>query len=199
MHASTSEVYGDPTISPQSEKYWGNVNPIGERSCYNESKRAVETLLFDYYRQHKLKIKICRIFNTYGPIMHPNDGRVISNFIIQAINNKPITIYGDGMQTRSFCYISDLINGLFNFMNHCNNFTGPINLGNPEAINILDLAKKIIHITGSNSKITFNILPEDDPKQRMPDIQLAEKKIKWKPKINLNEGLLETIKYFNLN
>ena len=198
LHASTSEIYGDPLISIQNEEYYGNVNPIGIRACYNESKRAAETLLFDYHRQYKLKIKICRIFNTYGPIMSHDDGRVVSNFIIQALKKKPITIYGDGSQTRSFCYISDLIIGLYNFMNQSENFTGPLNLGNPEVISIVDLAKKITHMTKSNSKIIFTDLPEDDPKQRIPNIKLAQKILNWNPSTNLKTGLSHTIKYFNL-
>ena len=198
LHASTSEIYGDPAISPQKEEYFGNVNPIGVRACYNESKRAAETLLFDYHRQHQLKIKVCRIFNTYGPIMNHDDGRVVSNFIMQSLKNKPITIYGDGSQTRSFCYISDLIQGLYNFMNKSKKFTGPLNLGNPEVISILNLAKKITHMTKSSSKIIFTKLPEDDPKQRIPDIKLAKKILNWEPKIDLVNGLSKTIQYFNL-
>ena len=197
IHASTSEIYGDPLISPQKEEYWGNVNPIGIRSCYNESKRAAETLLFDYHRQHNLKVKICRIFNTYGTNMSPNDGRVISNFIIQAINNKPITIYGDGSQTRSFCYIDDLITGIVNLMNI--DYIGPVNLGNPDTINILELAKIILKLTNSNSEIIFKKLPQDDPKKRRPDITLAKELLNWSPKINLEEGLNKTIEYFNVS
>lgn len=196
LQASTSEVYGDSLIHPQTEAYWGNVNPIGIRSCYDEGKRCAETLFFDYYRQNNVEIKIVRIFNTYGPNMDPNDGRVISNFIIQALNNKDITIYGDGLQTRSFCYVDDLISGIINMMDSNKNFTGPVNIGNPNEFTILELAKKIITMTNSNSKIIFTKLPQDDPKQRKPDITLAKEILNWKPKINLEIGLNKTIKYF---
>jgi len=194
--ASTSEVYGNPTVHPQPETYWGNVNPIGPRACYDEGKRCAETLFFDYHRQHKVKIKIARIFNTYGPRMSPNDGRVISNFIVQALKNEDITVYGDGTQTRSFCYIDDLIEGLVKLMNTEDNITGPINLGNPEEISILELAYKIKDLTGSSSRIIFKPLPEDDPVKRQPDITLARKILGWEPKISLEEGLKKTINYF---
>ena len=196
FQASTSEVYGDPEIHPQNESYWGRVNPIGPRSCYDEGKRCAETLFFDYYRQHKLKIKIARIFNTYGPRMHPNDGRVVSNFIIQALKNEDITIYGDGKQTRSFCFVDDLIGAMLLIMNTENDFTGPINIGNPEEHTIQEIAEKIIELTSSKSKIIFKQLPEDDPKQRKPDISIAKEKIKWEPKISLVNGLKQTINYF---
>ena len=196
FQASTSEVYGDPEIHPQNESYWGRVNPIGPRSCYDEGKRCAETLFFDYYRQHKLKIKIARIFNTYGPRMHPNDGRVVSNFIIQALKNEDITIYGDGKQTRSFCFVDDLIGAMLLIMNTENDFTGPINIGNPEEHTIQEIAEKIIELTSSKSKIIFKQLPEDDPKQRKPDISIAKEKIKWEPKISLVDGLKQTINYF---
>ena len=196
FQASTSEIYGDPIQHPQQESYWGNVNPIGPRSCYDEGKRCAETLFFDYYRQHKLKIKIARIFNTYGPRMHPNDGRVVSNFIIQALKNEDITIYGDGKQTRSFCFVDDLIGAMLLIMNTENDFTGPINIGNPEEHTIQEIAEKIIELTNSNSQIIFKQLPEDDPKQRKPDISIAKEKIKWEPKISLVNGLKQTINYF---
>ena len=196
FQASTSEVYGDPEIHPQNESYWGRVNPIGPRSCYDEGKRCAETLFFDYYRQHKLKIKIARIFNTYGPRMHPNDGRVVSNFIIQALKNEDITIYGDGKQTRSFCFVDDLIGAMLLIMNTENDFTGPINIGNPEEHTIQEIAEKIIDLTNSNSQIIFKQLPEDDPKQRKPDISIARGKINWEPKISLVNGLKQTINYF---
>ena len=196
LQASTSEVYGDPEVHPQSETYWGRVNPIGIRSCYDEGKRCAETLFFDYWRQHKTKIKVARIFNTYGPLMHPNDGRVVSNFIVQAIQGKPITIYGDGKQTRSFCYVSDLIDGLIALMNTPEEVTGPINLGNPVEFTMLELAELVIRMTGSVSQIIFQKLPEDDPKQRKPNIDLATKHLNWQPKIHLEEGLQETISYF---
>ena len=196
FQASTSEVYGDPEIHPQNESYWGRVNPIGPRSCYDEGKRCAETLFFDYYRQHKLKIKVARIFNTYGPNMHPNDGRVVSNFITQALQNKDITIYGDGSQTRSFCYVDDLIEAMILFMQTNDDFTGPMNLGNPNEFAIKELAKIIISCTNSKSKIIYNPLPQDDPKQRQPDISLAKKKINWSPKIQLETGIAKTIKYF---
>ena len=195
FQASTSEVYGDPEIHPQNESYWGRVNPIGPRSCYDEGKRCAETLFFDYYRQHKLDIKVARIFNTYGPNMHPNDGRVISNFITQALADEDITIYGDGSQTRSFCYVDDLIDAFLLFMNK-KDFIGPVNLGNPKEFTIKQLANTIIELTKSKSKLVYNVLPSDDPMQRKPDISLAIKKINWKPSIQLVDGLLETIKYF---
>ena len=196
LQASTSEVYGDPEVHPQSETYWGRVNPIGIRSCYDEGKRCAETLFFDYWRQHKTKIKVARIFNTYGPLMHPNDGRVVSNFIVQAIQGNPITIYGDGTQTRSFCYVSDLIDGLIALMNTPEEVTGPINLGNPVEFTMLELAELVIRMTSSVSQINFQKLPEDDPKQRKPNIDLATKHLNWQPKIHLEEGLQETINYF---
>jgi UDP-glucuronate decarboxylase len=196
LQASTSEVYGDPAVHPQPEAYWGNVNSIGVRSCYDEGKRCAETLFFDYYRQHKLRIKVARIFNTYGPRMHPNDGRVVSNFIMQALKGEEITIYGNGSQTRSFCYVDDLIDGLVRLMESPDDFTGPVNLGNPAEFSILDLAKKIIAITGSASKITFKPLPEDDPRQRRPDISLAEEKLGWRPTVDVQAGLKRTIDYF---
>lgn len=196
LQASTSEVYGDPTIHPQTEVYWGNVNPIGLRSCYDEGKRCAETLFFDYHRQHKLKIKIARIFNTYGPNMHPNDGRVVSNFIIQALKGEDITVYGDGSQTRSFCYVDDLTDGLIKLMNSPDDFTGPVNLGNPVEFSILELAEIIIKMTASRSKIVFKPLPNDDPKQRQPDIVLAKEKLNWHPQVDLNKGLMKTIDYF---
>ena len=197
LQASTSEVYGDPDVHPQKENYWGNVNPIGIRSCYDEGKRAAETLFFDYWRQHKLEIKVIRIFNTYGPNMHPNDGRVVSNFIVQALKNIDITIYGDGQQTRSFCYVDDLLEGMVRFMKTSSDITGPINIGNPNEFTILELAKKVIELTNSKSKITFKPLPKDDPLQRKPDITLAKDQLNWIPKVQLEEGLLKTIEYFN--
>ncbi len=197
LQASTSEVYGDPEIHPQPESYWGNVNPIGLRACYDEGKRCAETLFFDYHRQHKLKIKVARIFNTYGPRMHINDGRVVSNFIVQALTNRDITIYGDGTQTRSFCYVDDMIEGLIKLMNSPDNFTGPVNLGNPREITILELAEKIIELTNSSSKIIFEPLPPDDPVRRRPDISLAEKKLNWSPRTSLEDGLKRTIEYFD--
>lgn len=196
FQASTSEVYGDPKISPQKESYWGNVNPIGVRSCYDEGKRAAETLFFDYHRQHKIPIKVARIFNTYGPKMANNDGRVISNFILQCLKNKPITIYGDGSQTRSFCFVEDLVEGILLLMNSKSSITGPINLGNPNELSIKQIAITIKEIVGSRSKLIFKKLPSDDPTQRKPDISLAKKILNWKPKINLNEGLKKTIAYF---
>ena len=196
LQASTSEVYGDPEVHPQSETYWGRVNPIGIRSCYDEGKRCAETLFFDYWRQHKTKIKVARIFNTYGPLMHPNDGRVVSNLIVQAIQGKPITIYGDGKQTRSFCYVSDLIDGLIALMNTPEEVTGPINLGNPVEFTMLELAELVIRMTGSVSQIIFQKLPEEDPKQRKPNIDLTTKHLNWQAKIHLEEGLQETINYF---
>lgn len=196
LQASTSEVYGDPNVHPQTESYWGNVNPIGLRSCYDEGKRCAETLFFDYYRQHRIKIKVARIFNTYGPRMHPNDGRVVSNFIVQALKNNDITIYGDGTQTRSFCEVNDLIDGLVRLMNSSDEITGPINIGNPEEFTILELAEKVIKLTGSKSKIVFLPLPQDDPIKRKPDISLAVKHLNWQPSISLDEGLQRTIDYF---
>ena len=196
FQASTSEVYGDPTVHPQPENYAGNVNCIGPRSCYDEGKRCAETLFFDYRRQHGLNIKIARIFNTYGPNMHPNDGRVVSNFIIQALLEKPITIFGDGSQTRSFCYIDDLIEAITRLMATPNDVTGPVNIGNPDEFQIIELAEKIIELTGSRSEIIFKDLPADDPKQRKPDITLAGETLKWQPAIKLKEGLEKTIEYF---
>ena len=197
FQASTSEVYGDPTQHPQKESYWGNVNPIGSRSCYDEGKRCAETLFFDYFRQHNLHIKVGRIFNTYGPRMRPDDGRVVSNFIVQALQGKDITIYGDGSQTRSFCYVDDLIEAIIKLMNTEKEFTGPVNMGNPYEFSILELAEIIIDLTNSKSKLIFNDLPQDDPKQRQPDITLAKEKLNWEPKIQLKEGLTKTIKYFD--
>lgn len=197
LQASTSEVYGDPKIHPQKESYWGNVNPIGKRSCYDEGKRCAETLFFDYKLQNNVKIKIARIFNTYGPHMHPRDGRVVSNFIVQALQNKDITIFGDGSQTRSFQYIEDLIEGLTRFMNTSDDVTGPMNIGNPIEFRILELAEMVIKLTKSKSKITFNPLPEDDPVRRLPDISLAKKLLNnWEPKVQLEEGIIRTIEYF---
>jgi UDP-glucuronate decarboxylase len=196
LQASTSEIYGDPEIHPQTESYWGNVNPIGIRSCYDEGKRCAETLFFDYYRQHNLRIKVARIFNTYGPKMHPNDGRVVSNFIIQALNGEDITVYGEGSQTRSFCYVDDLIDGLIKLMNSPDEFIGPVNLGNPNEFSIMELAEKVIKLTGSKSKIVNKPLPEDDPVQRQPDIAIAKKELKWQPTVALDEGLVKTIEYF---
>ena len=196
FQASTSEVYGNPIIHPQPETYWGNVNPIGHRSCYDEGKRCAETLFFDYYRQHKLGIKVGRIFNTYGPRMHPNDGRVVSNFIVQALQNNPITVYGDGNQTRSFCYVDDLIEVFIRIMDTPDDFTGPVNIGNPEEFTIKELAEIIINLTKSNSKIKYEPLPFDDPLQRKPDITLAKKTMHWEPKTTLKEGLIKTIDYF---
>lgn len=197
LQASTSEIYGNPQIHPQKEDYWGYVNPIGPRSCYDEGKRCAETLFFDYYRQHKLKIKVVRIFNTYGPRMHPNDGRVVSNFIMQALKNEPITIYGDGSQTRSFCYVDDMIDGFIKMMNSPDEFVGPVNLGNTREISILEIANMITDITNSNSKVIFNSLPKDDPVRRKPDISLAKIKLGWEPKVNLEDGLENTITYFD--
>ena len=194
--ASTSEVYGDPEIHPQCESYWGHVNPNGIRSCYDEGKRCAESIFFAYWRQHQIPIKVGRIFNTYGPRMHPNDGRVVSNFIVQALKNKPITIYGDGSQTRSFCYVDDLIDCMIRFMSSPDEFIGPMNMGNPGEFTILELAHKVIDITGSSSKIIFEPLPGDDPKQRRPDISLAKEKLGWEPQILLDEGLKKTIYYF---
>ena len=196
FQASTSEVYGDPEVHPQREGYWGHVNPIGTRSCYDEGKRCAETLFFDYYRQHQLRIKVARIFNTYGPHMHPNDGRVVSNFIVQALKGQPITLYGDGEQTRSFCYVSDLIDGFIRLMDSPDDFTGPVNLGNPGEFTIRQLAEKIIEMTGSSSTLIFQPLPADDPRQRRPDITLAKEMLGWEPTIQLEEGLIRTIAYF---
>jgi UDP-glucuronate decarboxylase len=196
LQASTSEVYGDPEVHPQVESYWGRVNPIGIRSCYDEGKRCAETLFFDYYRQHALDIKVVRIFNTYGPRMHPNDGRVVSNFIMQALKNDDITIYGDGTQTRSFCYVDDLVDGMVAMMATENGFTGPVNLGNPTEFQILELAELVLKMTGSRSKLVFRPLPGDDPRQRQPDIGLAQEKLGWRPKVALRDGLKETIAYF---
>lgn len=195
LQASTSEVYGDPIIHPQPESYWGNVNPVGYRSCYDEGKRCVETLFMDYYRQNQTRIKIIRIFNTYGPRMLPNDGRVVSNFIIQALNNEDITIYGDGKQTRSFQYIDDLIEGMVRMMDTEDDFTGPINIGNPNEFPVLELAERVIRMTGSTSKIVFKPLPTDDPKQRQPDIKLAKEKLGWQPTVELEDGLKRMIEY----
>ena len=195
--ASTSEVYGDPTVHPQREDYFGNVNPVGPRSCYDEGKRCAETLFFDYYREHNLKIKVARIFNTYGPRMHPNDGRVVSNFIVQALQNEDITIYGDGSQTRSFCYVDDLIFGLIKLMESSDDFTGPVNIGNPIEFSIKVLAEKVIEMIKSTSKITYKSLPENDPVRRQPDIALARKMLGFEPTIQLNEGLQYTIDYFS--
>jgi UDP-glucuronate decarboxylase len=197
LQASTSEVYGDPKVHPQKESYWGHVNPIGTRSCYDEGKRCAETLFFDYHRQHKLKIKVARIFNTYGPRMHPNDGRVVSNFIVQALRNKPITIYGQGSQTRSFCYVDDLIEGFIRLMSSPDSFTGPVNLGNPGEFTILELAEKVKEQTGSKSELVFKPLPQDDPIMRKPDISLAKEVLGWEPKVPLDEGLRKTIDYFD--
>lgn len=196
FQASTSEVYGDPQVHPQREDYWGHVNPIGIRSCYDEGKRCAETLFFDYYRQHNLRIKVGRIFNTYGPRMHPNDGRVVSNFIVQALKGEPITVYGDGKQTRSFCYVDDLIEAFVRLMGTADDFTGPINLGNPGEFSILELAEKVIMMTNSKSRIIFKPLPGDDPMQRCPDISLAREKLNWSPRIGLDDGLCQTIQYF---
>ena len=196
LQASTSEVYGNPKIHPQPESYWGNVNPIGDRSCYDEGKRAAETLFRDYHRQNNVKIKIVRIFNTYGPKMHPNDGRVVSNFIVQALKNQNITIYGEGNQTRSFQYVDDLVEGMIKMMSSSENFTGPVNIGNPDEFTILELAKKVIKLTGSKSKIIYQPLPSDDPMMRKPDIELAKIKLDWEPTISLNEGLIKTISFF---
>jgi UDP-glucuronate decarboxylase len=196
LQASTSEVYGNPSVHPQPETYWGSVNPIGVRSCYDEGKRCAETLFFDYHRQHRLRIKVARIFNTYGPRMHQHDGRVVSNFIIQALKGDNITVYGDGSHTRSFCYIDDMIEGLMRLMNTSDDVTGPVNLGNPSESSILELAEKVIKITHSRSKIVFKALPQDDPVRRCPDIRLAKKILKWKPRVSLDEGLEKTAVYF---
>jgi UDP-glucuronate decarboxylase len=196
LQASTSEVYGDPEVHPQPEAYWGRVNPIGIRSCYDEGKRCAETLFFDYYRQHQLDIKVIRIFNTYGPRMHPNDGRVVSNFIVQALRGQDITIYGDGKQTRSFCYVDDLVEGMLRMMETEKGFTGPINLGNPREFTMLELAELVLSMVGSKSKLVHKPLPQDDPKQRKPDIDLAKARLEWTPKVSLEDGLKETIAYF---
>ena len=196
LQASTSEVYGDPQIHPQKEDYWGHVNPIGIRSCYDEGKRCAETLFFDYYRQNHVQIKVARIFNTYGPRMHPNDGRVVSNFIVQALRNQDITVYGDGRQTRSFCYVTDLIDGLIRLMNTPDDFTGPVNIGNPGEFTMIELAELVIRLCGSKSKLVFNPLPADDPKQRKPDIALAKQVLGWNPTVKLEDGLNRTIAYF---
>lgn len=196
FQASTSEVYGDPEVHPQPEGYWGKVNPIGIRSCYDEGKRCAETLFFDYHRQHNLDIKVARIFNTYGPRMHPNDGRVVSNFIVQALKGEDITIYGDGQQTRSFCYVDDLIEGFVRLMNTEPGFTGPVNLGNPGEFTMLELAEKVIKHVGGRSKLAYHPLPQDDPKQRQPNISLAKEKLGWEPKVSLDDGLKRTVEYF---
>ena len=197
LQASTSEVYGDPNIHPQTEDYWGHVNPIGPRSCYDEGKRCAETLFFDYHRQHQLDIKVARIFNTYGPRMHPNDGRVVSNFIVQALKGEDITLYGDGEQTRSFCYVDDLVDGLIALMDSPEGVTGPINLGNPGEFTIKELAEQVIDLTGSGSKMVHKPLPQDDPRQRQPDISRAADQLNWAPKVRLKEGLTKTIEYFD--
>ena len=196
LQASTSEVYGDPEVHPQPESYWGRVNPVGLRSCYDEGKRCAETLFFDYQRQHKLRIKVVRIFNTYGPRMHPNDGRVVSNFIVQALGGRDITIYGNGQQTRSFCYVDDLIEAMVRAMATPDAFTGPVNIGNPGEFTILELAEKVLRLTGSRSKLVFEPLPSDDPRQRQPDIGLARETLGWEPKVSLDDGLRETVDYF---
>lgn len=197
FQASTSEVYGDPEVHPQNESYWGRVNPIGIRSCYDEGKRCAETLFFDYHRQHALDIKVARIFNTYGPRMHPNDGRVVSNFIVQALKGTDITIYGEGRQTRSFCYVDDLVEGFIRLMNSPDTLTGPVNLGNPGEFTIRQLAEKVLELTGSSSKLVFKPLPQDDPQQRQPDISLAREQLGWAPTIELEAGLVKTIVYFD--
>jgi len=196
LQASTSEVYGDPQVHPQTEAYWGHVNPVGLRACYDEGKRCAETLFFDYHRQHKLRVKVARIFNTYGPRMHSNDGRVVSNFVVQALKGEPLTVYGDGSQTRSFCYVDDLVEGLVRLMASPDEFTGPVNMGNPVEFTIGELAKKVIELSGSKSRIERKPLPSDDPKQRQPDIALAKEKLGWAPKIALAEGLPKIIDYF---
>ena len=196
LQASTSEIYGDPQVHPQTEDYWGHVNPLGVRACYDEGKRCAETLFFDYHRQHQLRIKVARIFNTYGPRMHPNDGRVISNFIMQALRNEPITVFGEGRQTRAFCFVGDMIDGLVQMMNSPDAFTGPVNLGNPMECSILELANLIIDLTGSASQVVLRPLPQDDPLRRKPDIGLAKHRLKWEPKVPLETGLRETIAYF---
>jgi UDP-glucuronate decarboxylase len=196
LQASTSEVYGDPAVHPQTEDYWGNVNPIGPRSCYDEGKRCAETLFFDYHRQHRLPIKVARIFNTYGPLMHPNDGRVVSNFIVQALQNHDITIYGDGSQTRAFCYVDDLVDGLVRLMGTPETITGPINLGNPGEFSIRELAEQVIELIGSSSRIVHMPLPADDPRQRRPDISMANELLGWRPTVPLRDGLRKTVDYF---
>ena len=196
LQASTSEVYGDPAVHPQPEDYWGNVNPIGVRSCYDEGKRCAETLFFDYHRQHRLRVKVARIFNTYGPRMHPNDGRVVSNFIVQALQGRPLTLYGDGSQTRSFCFVDDLVEALIRLMASSDAITGPINLGNPGEFTIRELAEKIIALTGSRSGLEFKPLPQDDPRQRRPDITQARRVLQWAPTVSLDAGLEKTIAYF---
>ncbi len=196
LQASTSEVYGDPDVHPQREDYWGHVNPVGPRACYDEGKRCAETLFFDYRRQHNLSIKVARIFNTYGPRMHPNDGRVVSNFIVQALQGKPISVFGEGAQTRSFCYVDDLVDGLFRLMNTDRTVTGPVNLGNPVEFTILELAQKVIELTGSKSAIEYHPLPQDDPRQRQPDITLAREQLGWRPTVKLEAGLARTVPYF---
>ena len=196
LQASTSEVYGDPEIHPQTENYWGRVNPIGIRSCYDEGKRCAETLFFDYWRQHQLEIKVIRIFNTYGPRMHPNDGRVVSNFIVQALKGEDITLYGDGQQTRSFCYVDDLIDGMVSMMNSDAGFVGPVNIGNPGEFTMLQLAENVLRLTGSKSRMVFMPLPQDDPKRRQPNIELAKEHLGWTPKVSLEDGLKETVAYF---
>jgi UDP-glucuronate decarboxylase len=197
FQASTSEVYGDPEVHPQQEEYWGRVNPIGPRACYDEGKRCAETLFFDYHRQHQLDIKVVRIFNTYGPRMYPNDGRVVSNFIVQALRGEDITIYGDGQQSRSFCYVDDMIDGFVRMMNSEGGFTGPVNMGNPDEFTMLELAENILRIVGGQSKLTFHPLPVDDPRQRQPDITQARSKLNWEPKVTLEDGLKETVQYFD--
>jgi UDP-glucuronate decarboxylase len=197
LQASTSEIYGDPKVHPQPESYWGNVNSIGPRSCYDEGKRCAETLFFDYHRQHRLRIKVARIFNTYGPRMHPEDGRVVSNFIVASLKGEPLTVYGDGLQTRSFCYVDDMIEGLIRMMKTADDITGPINLGNPGEFTMLELAEMVRELTGTKSEIRFEALPQDDPRQRRPDISLAMSLLEWKPKIALREGLKRTIDYFD--
>lgn len=197
LQASTSEVYGDPLVHPQPEDYWGNVNPIGLRSCYDEGKRCAESLFLNYYRQNNVRIKIVRIFNTYGPRMHPNDGRVVSNFIVQALKNEPITIFGDGIQTRSFQYVEDLLEGMIKMMRSDDNFIGPVNIGNPNEFSMLELAKEVVELTNSKSPLVFKPLPADDPTQRQPDISLAKKELDWEPKVQLREGLVKTINYFD--
>jgi len=196
LQASTSEVYGDPEVHPQPESYWGKVNPVGIRSCYDEGKRCAETLFFDYWRQHQMQIKVVRIFNTYGPRMHPNDGRVVSNFIVQALKGEDITIYGDGQQTRSFCYVDDLIEVIVRMMASESDFTGPVNIGNPTELTMLELAETVLKLVGGKSKLTFKPLPADDPKQRRPDISLAKKKLGWEPRVPVEEGLKRTVEYF---
>ena len=196
LQASTSEVYGDPTVHPEPEDYWGHVNPVGPRSCYDEGKRCAETLFFDYRRQHNLPIKVARIFNTYGPRMHPNDGRVVSNFIVQALLGRDITVYGEGRKTRSFCYVDDLIDGLMRLMDTPANVTGPVNIGNPSEFTILELAQMVVALVGSRSKIVHRVLPENDPKQRQPDISLAQELLSWKPRVALKDGLTSTVEYF---